>query len=273
MIWRMRYSRINAPLNDLSLIASLDLEVAQFATYNVNIKKVHLTLHGGKVKELSEEQDATISHRPGDQLTYLYKISPDLAPDGTPALGTKGHYLTLNVEAKVTMASDCRPDIAIEWKTPVDFTSEQMSAHAKASQRLSGSTMQTTNTANPDALPGADGQEQQEHAHSNKDVNITLTVSGPPSVHVGDIFTWDIFLVNRSDKTRRLAILVIVRRPREIEKHISRPSTSSAVVPRIDRRDLIATAVTDENVVYAKQKSARTETADLVCLTTDIRVG
>jgi hypothetical protein len=29
----------------------------------------------------------------------------------------------------------------------------------------------------------------------------------------------------------------------------------------------------DENIVYAKQKSARTETAELVCLTTDIRLG
>ncbi|KAL6169189.1 hypothetical protein ACJQWK_05547 [Exserohilum turcicum] len=273
LIWRIRYSRLHAPLSDLSLIASLDLEVAQFATYNVNVKKVDLTLHGGKVKELSEQQDAEVSHRPGNQLTYLYKITPDLAPDGTPALGAKGHYLTLTVEAKVTMASDCRPDIAIEWKTPVDFTSEQMSAHAKASQRLSGSTMQTTNTANPDALPGVDAQEPHEHGHSNKDVNVTLTVSGPPSVRVGDIFTWDVFIVNRSDKTRRLAILVIVKRPRDIEKHVSRPSTSSAVVPRIDRRELLATAVTDENVVYAKQKSAKTEAADLVCLATDIRVG
>jgi hypothetical protein len=273
LIWRVRYSRLHEPLNDLSLIASLDLEVAQFATYDVRIKKVGLALHGGKSIALSKEQDATVSHKPGDQLTYLYKIVPDAAPDGTPALGSKGHYLTLNVEANVTMSNDCRPDIAIEWKTPVDFASEQASGHVKAFHRPSSSMSQATNASNPDALVGADSQEQYGRALPNNDINITLTISGPPSVRVGDIFTWDVFIVNRSDKMRRLAILVIVKRPRDGEKHRSHPSTSSAGGPRVEKRELLATAVTDENVVYAKQKSTRTETADLICLTTDIRVG
>ncbi|EUC50182.1 hypothetical protein COCMIDRAFT_82750 [Bipolaris oryzae ATCC 44560] len=274
LIWRVRYSRLHASVNDLSMIASLDLEVAQFATYDVRIKNVKLILHGGKTKELSTEQDVTVSHKPGDQLTYLYKIVPDLAPDGTPSLGTKGHYLNLNVEANVTMSSDCRPDIAIEWKTPVDFAFEQASGHAKAFHRPTSSMSQATNASNPDALVGSDSQDQHGHTLSSNEVNVTLTISGPPSIHVGEIFTWDVFIVNRSDKTRRLAILVIVKRPRDGEKkHRSHPSTSSVGGPRVEKRELLATAVTDENVVYAKQKSTRTETADLICLTTDIRVG
>ncbi|EUC37653.1 hypothetical protein COCCADRAFT_33179 [Bipolaris zeicola 26-R-13] len=274
LIWRVRYSRLHASVNDLSLIASLDLEVAQFATYDVRIKNVKLALHGGKTKELSTEQDATVSHKPGDQLTYLYKIMLDLSPDGTPSLGTKGHYLILNVEANVTMSSDCRPDIAIEWKTPVDFASEQASGHAKAFHRPTSSMSQATNASNPDALVGSDSQDQHGHALSSNEVNVTLTISGPPSIQVGEIFTWDVFIVNRSDKMRRLAILVIVKRPRDGEKkHRSHPSTSSVGGPRVEKRELLATAVTDENVVYAKQKSTRTETADLICLTTDIRVG
>ncbi|RAR07061.1 hypothetical protein DDE82_003003 [Stemphylium lycopersici] len=274
LIWRMRYTKLQAALNDASLVASLDLEVAQFATYDVRIKKVSLVLHQGKVKELSDKYDATVSHKPGDQLTYLYKILPDLAPDGTPTLGSKGHYLTLNVEANVTVASDCRPDIAIEWKTPVDFTSEQASSLAKISHhRLSSSATHTTSASNPDSLPAPGTQDAQEQTPPNNDVNVTLTVSGPPSVRVGDIFTWDIFIVNRSDKLRRLAILVIVKRPKDLEIHRPRSSASSIGGARTDKRELLAAAVTDENVVYAKQKSARIETAELICLTTDIRVG
>jgi len=272
LIWRIRYSRIQASISDLSLMASLDLEVAQFATYDVRIKKVSLALHGGKVQELNEELDTTTSHKPGDQLTFLYKIRPDIGTDGTPALGSKGHYLTLNVEANVTMSDHCHPDIAIEWKTPVDFPSEQALNLARAS-RPSSSTTQSANAANPDALVTQDAQDQPEQDASHNDVNVTLTVSGPPSVKVGEIFTWDVFIVNRSDKTRRLAVLVIAKRPRDSGKHKSHPSVSSVGGPRADKKELFGTAVVDENVVYAKQKSARTDTADLICLTTDIRLG
>ncbi|KAF1946123.1 hypothetical protein EJ02DRAFT_418889 [Clathrospora elynae] len=270
LIWRMRYSRVQASLSDLSLMASLDLEVAQFATYDVRIKKVNLALHGGNVKTLADQQDTTAIHKPGDQLTYLYKIKPNLAPDGTPAPGSTGHYLTLRVEANVAIANDCRPDIAVEWKTPVDFASEQTSSLIKAAHRLSS---QATNASNPDALLAHDTQNQQEQDASNSNINITLTVSGPPKVRVGEIFTWDVFIVNRSDKTRKLAILVIAKRKRDLERHKSHPSTSSAGGLRTGKKELLATAVIDENIVYAKQKSARTETADLICLTTDIRLG
>ncbi|RYN38835.1 hypothetical protein AA0119_g8290 [Alternaria tenuissima] len=273
LIWRMRYSKIQASLSDLSLMASLDLEVAQFATYDVRIKKVNLALHGGKVKELNDELDTTTSHKPGDQLTFLYKIWPDLGTDGTPALGSKGHYLTLNVEANVTMSDQCHPDIAIEWKTPIDFASEQTLSLTKAIHRQSTSTIQSTNAVNPDALSTQDAQDQPEQDASKNDVNVTLTVSGPSSVQVGEIFTWDVFIVNRSDKTRRLAVLVIAKRSHDMGKHKSHPSASSVGGPRAERKELLGTAVVDENVVYAKQKSGRTETAELICLTTDIRLG
>jgi hypothetical protein len=250
------------------------LEVAQFTAYQLRIKKVDLRLHGGNIKLLSDEQDTTAIHKPGDQLTYLYKIKPDLASDGTPALGNKGHYLTLNVEATVSIADDCQPDIAIEWKTPVDFTSEQAASLVKAAHRLSSATTHTTNILNPDSLPAHDNQKQVEESASDKNnINITLTVSGPPNVRVGEIFTWDVFIVNRSEKTRKLAVLVIAKRKRDFEKHQSHPSTSSSSGLRADKKELVATAVVDENIVYAKQKKARTETSELICLTTDIRLG
>ncbi|KAF1837196.1 hypothetical protein BDW02DRAFT_491843 [Decorospora gaudefroyi] len=272
LAWRIRYSRTQASLSDLSLMASLDLEVAQFSTYDVRIKNVGLTLHGGNVKALNDEQDAAAVHRPGDQLTYLYKIKPDLAPDGTPSLGSKGHCLTLTIEANVSISAQCRPNVGIEWRTPVDFVSEQAASLMKAAHRSSSSAIQSTNTHNPDALPAHDTQIKPGPEATQDDINITLTVSGPPQVRVGEIFTWDVFIVNRSQKTRRLAILVIAKRKRDFERHQSHPSTSSAGGLRSEK-ELLTTAVVDENIVYAKQKSARTETSELICLTTDIRLG
>jgi hypothetical protein len=254
-------------------MASLDLEVAQYVPYDVRLKDVTLTLHGGNVKVLSDKRDPVAVHKPGDQLTYLYKIKPDLAPDGTPALGSKGHYLTLKVNADVSIASDCRPDIAIEWKTPVDFASEQVSSLIKAAHRLSSSTINTTKSPNPESLQTQDTPEQTDRDASNNKINVTLTVTGPPKVRVGEIFAWDVFIVNRSDKLRKLAIVVIAKRKRDVEKHKSHTSTPSAGGIGTDKKELLATAVVDENIVYAKQKSARTETSELICLTTDIRLG
>ncbi|CAO2650736.1 Nn.00g020280.m01.CDS01 [Neocucurbitaria sp. VM-36] len=272
LIWRMKYSRVQTSLNDLSLIASLDLEVAQFALYDVQISEVALKLHGGQVKPLSDQEDVTTIHKPGDHLAYLFKISPDLSSDGTPLLGNKGHFLSLNIEAQVFMSRNCRPDITIAWKTPVDFTNEQTSNMIKAVRRLS-SLVPKPKAQNPDALPAHDTQTQQEQDTLNNDINVTLTISGPPRVQVGEVFTWDVFIVNRSEKTRKLAVLVIAKRKRDYESHKSHPSTSSTSDPRTDKKELLATAVIDENIIYAKQKGARMETAELICLTTDIRLG
>ncbi|KAF1915071.1 TRAPP trafficking subunit Trs65-domain-containing protein [Ampelomyces quisqualis] len=278
LIWRVRYARVHASLSDLSLLVSLDLEVASYATYDVRIKKVDLTLHGGEVTPFANIHDPQAVHKPGDQITYLYKIRPDVGADGTPALGDKGHYLTMTVSAQVLMSPTCHPNISIDWKTPVDFTSatEQSASMLKTAHRLS--TPPTAQAPSPDGLPAYDTQPPVPNDTTPNTINMTLTISGPPTVTVGDTFTWTVFITNRSPQPRNLAVLVIPRRNRHSDKphHHPRPSTApstTAAAPAPAEKHLLAAAVVDENVVYAQQKSARTETADLVCLTTDIRLG
>ncbi|KAF2131595.1 hypothetical protein P153DRAFT_286183 [Dothidotthia symphoricarpi CBS 119687] len=272
LIWRVRYSKIHTSLDDLSLMAALDLEIPQFSTYNAKVKKIDLTLRGGDAESLADHGSATTAHKPGDQLTYLYKIQPDRASDGTPSLGSKGHYLTMVVEADVFISEDCRPSIAIEWKAMVEFATEQDPNMLKAAHRLSNPTMQAPKILGPDSLPTPDTQNQAGDALKNA-INVTLTVSGPPRVPVGEIFHWNVFIVNRSDKARKLAILVMPKRRRDVEKRKSQLSTSPVIGLGTAKKELLTSAVVDENVVYAQQKSARTEMAELVCLTTDIRLG
>lgn len=257
---------MHASLADLSLMASLDIEVSQYTSYSVKIKKVDLSLQGGDIKALTNTNTTTPSS-PGDQLSYLYKATPDLGPDGTPALGSKGHILTLIIEADILVSDDCRPHVSIQWRTPVDFASEQQSNLIKAAHRLS-STSQAGSIKSPDALPAHDTQEA--NAPSNA-INVTLTITGPPSVGVGKLFNWDVFIVNRSDKIRRLAIMVIPKRKRDAHRPQSSASSVGGRMP--EKKELLATAVLDENIVYARQKGAKTECTELVCLTTDIRLG
>jgi hypothetical protein len=271
----MRYSKVQASLSDTSLMASLDLEVAHVTGCRVSLEDIDISLEDGWVHPISTHpKDKSTVYRPGDQLTYLYKIKPELTFDGVPIHGSNGHILHVTIKAKVLVSDDCRPNIAIEWRTAVDFTAEHNASLVKAAHRLSNPTAQmpTSKSPNPDdVLPQ---EESLEEKIQPKPINVTLTISGPPRVQVGDIFKWDVFIVNRSDKNRKLAILTIPKRKRDLEgRHKSHPSTSSVGGLKGDKKELLASAIVDENIVYAKQKSARQEAVELLCLTTDVRIG
>ncbi|KAF2632252.1 hypothetical protein BU25DRAFT_475577 [Macroventuria anomochaeta] len=266
LMWRTRFAKVHTSLADLSLMVSLDIEVAQYTSYNVRIKTVDLLLHGGDIKALTTVNTVATSS-PGDQLSYLYKATPDLGPDGTPALGSQGHILTLNIEADILVSDGCQPHVAIQWKTAVDFASEQQSNLIKAAHRLS-SASHAGSIKSPDSLPAQDTDEPNA---PNDAINVTLTISGPPSVQVGELFHWGVFIVNRSDKIRRLAVMVIPKRKRDA--HRPQPSASSIGGHSAEKKELLATAVLDENIIYGRQKGAKTEPTELVCLTTDIRLG
>lgn len=266
LMWRTRFAKVQAPLADLSLMASLDVEISQYTTYRIRIKRINLSLQGGDIKTLTNV-DTTTSHSPGDLLSYLYKATPDLGPDGTPLLGHQGHILTLDIEADILVSDDCQPHVAIQWKTPVDFTRDYDPSLLKAAHRLS-SVSHAGSIKSPDALPAHDIQDSRAESSA---INVTLTISGPPTVRVGELFHWEVFIVNRSDKTKHLAILVIPKRKRD--SHRPHSSASSIGGHGVEKKELLATAVLDENIVYAMQKSAKSESTDLVCLTTDIRLG
>ncbi|KAF2637082.1 hypothetical protein P280DRAFT_458864 [Massarina eburnea CBS 473.64] len=262
LIWRIRYSKVQSALSDLSLMASLDLEIAYVTGCSITVEEIQLSLKGGEVKPISDQKLASLVHGPGDQLTCLYKITPDLAFDGTPLFGRDGHVLSLAIKANVLVSDDCRPVVNIAWQTTVDFTTDLNTNLIKAAHRLSNPSAQLKESA--------EGHRQSDDAW-NRVIHVTLTITGPPRVHVGDTFHWNVFIVNQLDKPRQLAVLVLLKRKREI--HNPRPSTSSGIGHRTDKKDLLATAVVDENVVYAKQKEAKAESADLMCLTTDVRIG
>ncbi|KAF2748104.1 hypothetical protein M011DRAFT_401036 [Sporormia fimetaria CBS 119925] len=271
LIWRMRYSRVHSPMSDTSILASLDMEVAHVPG-KVTISDIALSLTEGSVKSVSDYAFGTSEHKPGDQLTYIYRVSPNPVIDRSTAERSEGHILSLTITATVHLSSGYSPTVGIRWKTQVDFTADLNPTLLKVANRLSNPITQQRKGHNPDALPQGESDRSGDKAHSNP-LDVVLTVSGPPQVCVGEGFRWDVFIMNRSDKTRKLAVLVLLKRKRDGEKHMSRPSTASTEGKKVILTGLVTSAVEDENIVYAKQKNARSELADLICLTTDIRVG
>lgn len=273
LIWRVKYSKVQTAMSDMSLLASLDMEVAYITGCRLTINDARLSLRGGDVKPISDQSVIQRIHKPGDHLTSLYKITPDLAADGTPLFGTEGHLLTLEIKAEVLVSENCQPIVSIQWQTAVDFSAEQNSALVKAAHRLSNRLSQVPKVPDTDPTAAQGKEDQSAEKPQDTSIHVTLTISGPPQVVVGETFNWSVFIVNRSDKSRKLAVLVVPKRKRDYDRQRPLSSASSIVGTRSDKRDLFASAVVDENIVYAKQKNAHMETAQLLCLTTDIRIG
>lgn len=281
IIWKIRYSRWQSSLNDIAIIASLDLEVAPITGCSVAIKEVELTLQDGRVEPYIGSVSAGngMVCKPGDQFTLLYKIIPGSAASRASINDSNVHTLDLKIIAQALASEDCRPNISVEWRTSIDFSMGSNTTTGRAAQLLGRPSQsflppnQRLRLPGPDSLPSHDEHRAQEDDGSDE-INISLTISGPSRVSVGDVFQWDVFIVNCSDKARKLAVLVIPkRRKAETERHIAHPSTSSAGGRREDRDEPMAKAIVDDNIVYAQQKNSKLEPAELISLTTDVRIG
>jgi hypothetical protein len=100
-----------------------------------------------------------------------------------------------------------------------------------------------------------------------------MTFSAPPPnipIYPGIPFAWSIFIVNRSDRPRKLALLAIPKR-RRTEARINRPPSTGYGGSKRDPK--VADAVVDENIVYAMQRNSAVDSTEIECLSPDTRVG
>ncbi|KAK4173015.1 TRAPP trafficking subunit Trs65-domain-containing protein [Triangularia setosa] len=156
----------------------------------------------------------------------------------------------------------------------------------------------------PDALPSLEAAARSATETTLPDFGITLTFAGPENpVYVGEEFVWTVFVVNRSRPTsiivppghlsyssmipsstaaasqsRKLMLLVVPHRRRNeggaagaLGRPLLRNSSTTATGGKKD--PAVADAVLDENVVYAMQKAGGADSAEVICLSADVRVG
>jgi hypothetical protein len=278
---RVRYSRANTFSTKPTTIASLDFEVMPFTNFEVVFEKAHLTLSDGHVEPLFDAIGLVppITCRPRDDVTLMYRLTPEYGPEPNPSTTAMVSFLDISLAAVVSVSDDCHPRISMQWRTNVDFSLPLNPSFGAPSQVLQRSNRpaslpMTPNQGSgtpPPGMPSSNRSSLRERAYSTTDLGVTISFSGPVSVEVGKVFHWDVFIVNRSGKPRKLAMVAIPRRKRiDPRKHIARPSSSS-VSSR--KEDQVAEAVTDENIIYAMQKNSSSHETELICLSTDIRVG
>lgn len=276
---RIRYSRLNNYSGRPITVASLDFEVAPSVTCEVALDKAQLHLSDGAVEPLADVPEASnpIICRPRDDVTLVHRLTPEYGPDPNPTTTSMISTLDISLSAVIRLSEDCNPRINMDWRTHVDFSVALNPTFGGPSPALQRSNRPTSLSMTANSLTNANGVSHsarsslRERAYSITDGGVSISFSGPHSVEIGKPFTWDVFVVNRSMVPRKFALVAIPRRKRaDLRKHAARPSSSS-VTSR--KEDVVAEAVSDDNILHAMQKSAAGQEAELISLSTDIRIG
>jgi hypothetical protein len=293
---RIRYSRLDAPSHRAAIIASLDFEVTRFMDLSVDLEAASVELSRGSTEALMPQQ-LPISCRPRDVMTFMYRLHPAHHFD-TPSLpstttfstvnGSAADVISISTLASISVSDACRAQISMVWTTQIDLSAPlnpnfgppgQSLQRAKRPQSLpvgpAGSTTATVSSAGTPRTSVLWGS------------GITISFSGPTTpVEVGRTFVWKILVVNLGPKTAKLAIIPLpqIQRPYMPSQHlgtrhapqISSSSSHHAGKYHTDRgsRSDIASAICDENIVYALQhQNPQNSGTELLSLTPELRIG
>ncbi|KAI5926308.1 TRAPP trafficking subunit Trs65-domain-containing protein [Camillea tinctor] len=297
---RIRFTHPNTVPSTTAVIAMLEVDFTPFFECEILLNSVTLSLSGGTVEDLTSHAGMPfpLSCVAYDHVTFLYRLAP-----AESDVTSKNHLRDLAIAISATALvrpGVCVPRLNMAWTATVDFTIPVNPGYGSAMQPIqrshrpsqlsiggdSTTSLTAPAVARPDALPSLEASTTQTEV-TVQDLGITMTFTAPPptqKIYPGDEFVWNVFVVNRSAipsaTPRKLAIVAIPKRRRN-EARINRPpsmsrppETSHGQVHAKGPKDRsVADAVLDENVVHAMQRSSVVETAEVACLSADVRVG
>lgn len=284
---RVRYARPNTTPSNPSIIASLDVDITPFAGLEISLETVTFKVSGEVVEDLNKTYGVTLPMKclPREDVTFLYRVRP-YELDNT---NNNIKPVQILVTAKVTVADTCKPQISVRWQTSIDFTPPVNPGFGQPSQpiqrdhrpsQISVASIDTPAVtplviSRPDALPSIELTTRHQRSASVPDFGVTMTFTSTATspndvIKPGDHFTWEVFIVNRSDRPRKLALVVIPRRRRADRLITNRPPSTGDGRTKDPK---VADAMLDENILHAMQRHAAVEPAEIICFSTDVRVG
>ncbi|KAL5594514.1 hypothetical protein BROUX41_001440 [Berkeleyomyces rouxiae] len=284
---RVRFARPNTLPATPDLIASLEVDFTGMFTFPIKITQIDLSVQDGNVVCMSDSVAGLtlpLPCTPRDHVTFLYRLTPAVDTEG---MRSPARDLDIAVRAVIDVSSETKPELVMQWSTPIDFTIPVnpgfgpsatqppiKRSHKPSQLSISGAgdgaSLISPSVSRPDSLPAHDAKPTL----AVPDLGVTVTFAAPPGpVYKGQEFAWSVYVLNRSiertDAAARKMALVAVPRRRRNDIRIARPPSMSR------RPDVvqIADAVMDENIVHALQYNALVDTPDVICLSADVRIG
>lgn len=284
---RMRYSISNGRAGRPSIIASLDVETGAFSDEDTAITHVNMQLSEGSVEDMGKALAPLLplACKPKDNPTFLFRLTLSES-DSVASSQSSAKTVLITVHAIVLVSETCRPSIEMRWKTGIDFSAALNPLYGAPGQSMQrqnrpSSLQRTSSTADGDGLPGSAREggastdwwsnEQRQRAGSVTNFGVTIAFTAPKSVRVGEPFSWDVLILNRSSRSRQLVLMVIPRKGKGLTgTHSSKPSSSSM---RGRKDGDFADAVIDESLSYDMQRNVGHEATQVISMSTDIMVG
>lgn len=281
---RVRYSKANPVSGKPTVVASLDIETATFLKYDMCIEAVQLKVSEGSTENLNQSSEPLLPMicRPKDNATFLFRLILGGPCSEANNPNSNSRMLDISIDATVFASQTCKPCIQMRWRTAVDFSTSLNPTYGAPSQPLQRSkrpanismaqvTSNEIGTPGPGQSLDTDDGRRRERAISISDLGVSVIFTAPKEIYVGVPFCWDLFVVNRSSKPRKLVIAVIPKRKEgDARAHLSRPIPSSTG----EQNDSgTADAVIDEHILYAMQRNASIDAVQIVSLSSELKIG
>lgn len=282
---RVRYSRENGTVGKPSIIASLDIETAPFSDEIVELTAIDMELSDGKIEDLSKSflPLLPLKCQPKDNAVFLFRLRPNEASPDT-SNQTSARTVLVTLHATVFVSPTSRPKIEMRWKTGVDFSTALNPIYGTPGQSMQrqrrpnnlSRTLSNNNANNtpasvrePDSASGS--TQKRQRAISVSEFGVSITITAPDVVRVGQPFHWEVLVLNGSSKPRQLALTVL---PKHKKLSTTGHTSKSAPIPIIDSSNFKnALAVIDEVSLYTMQRSVGVDVGDVIGLSTDVRIG
>lgn len=286
--FRVKYARLQTHLARPSVNACLDFEITPFAGCDVALEELTLQLEDGEVEGLvcPDSDSLPLKCRYGDNLTVIYRLTLYEPTEQALYRYSKFRMLDVTIQLRALVSPVCQPQITIKWRTSADFSStlhppsdllnqrqpqlDEGSSEAIAAPHTVASPEARSKTpVASDIKSDPQAQVSLKRSDGSSWRGLSVTISGVPQVSLGEVFRWRVFIVNRSAAIKELALRLIPSQRHSGQRVLSPQPPHQVARPPLGQR---AEAVLDERSLYAIQRAAAPESAQVICLSADVRL-
>ncbi|KAF2717743.1 hypothetical protein K431DRAFT_315497 [Polychaeton citri CBS 116435] len=185
-----------SPAGD-AVIISLHVEIAQLMSKPVLIQSASIHVQGGHVESISNSTWPIESHG-GDEDVFLFRAAP------IDQRQNKAYIADLHINSTFEVEPDCRSQLDVSWQSQIDFSQVAKHPEYKWSRPLSTQSQNQRLSAQSHRPPSTDG-----HLHAQAGAGIIFNFVVPQKVSHRCEFPISIQCINKSNRTRRFAIISI----------------------------------------------------------------
>ncbi|KAH0166420.1 hypothetical protein KCU67_g4318, partial [Aureobasidium melanogenum] len=205
----------------------------------------------------------------GDKSTFLYRLARPKDTAGVPSHHSRPSSVTFQIRAVAQVSDTCSAQIQARWHGNVNFPPLQPAKSMPLRPQSVASTTQDLNSRPLSKRVSTMTTRPMSGMIQVDSAGVTFAFTAPDKVKEGETFLLDVFVVNRSTRRKRLAIVAI---PKSVK---SAQSQHTLRFPNISRQDShhTAEAVMDDRTIYHMQDQREARISEVVCLNADVRVG